>query len=200
MGRIATDVVVLPDEIMTKWAIVVNRGLVGPHTSEILLDVESCLPHISLAMGCIDEDDVHTIGTWLEELARRTAVKSLTALGIHTAINARGQKVSAFEIEKTHELQALHEEVMEKAKPVFGSDVTEAMVLGDIVAETTLEWIRTYREKASFKRFLPHITVGYGDVVTDVPFPLRFGASRLALCHLGNHCTCRRILASAAIR
>jgi hypothetical protein len=64
------------------------------------------------------------------------------------------------------------------------------------VTESTLAWIRDYREKSSFERFFPHITLGYGRLA-DFPFPARFTAPRLALCHLGNHCTCRRILASA---
>jgi 2'-5' RNA ligase len=199
MSQIAVDVVVLPDDAMTKRAITVNRELAATYGSEIVLDAENCLPHISLAMGSINESDVNLLQTWLEELARRAAVRTLRALGIGAATNARGQTVSAFEIEKTPELQALHENVMEKVEPVFRSDATEAMILDDTVAESTLEWIRSYREKASFGRFQPHITIGYGQVTTAMAFPLRFEASRLALCHLGNHCTCRKVLASAPI-
>jgi hypothetical protein len=65
-----------------------------------------------------------------------------------------------------------------------------------------LAWIKSYPEKSSFERFSPHITIGYGEI-NDYSFPpqgvlrtMKFAVSRLALCHLGNHCTCRRILAS----
>ena len=45
---------------------------------------------------------------------------------------------------------------------------------------------------------LPHITIGYGEL-SHFLFPEEFTASKLALCHLGNHCTCRRVLASFAL-
>jgi hypothetical protein len=108
--------------------------------------------------------------------------------------------VSVFEVEKTKELQALHEKVMEKIQPHFSSIVTSDMIYGDEdVAETTLEWIKSYREKASFTRFSPHITIGYGQA-QEQGFPIKFTASKLALCHLGNHCTCRKILASIELK
>ncbi len=73
--------------------------------------------------------------------------------------------------------------------------------------ESTLLWIKHYPEKSSFENFFPHITIGYGEI-DDYSFgsrkagslPMRFTASKLALCHLGNHCTCRKILASAELR
>lgn len=199
MERIAADIVILPDEAMMQQAIAVNRDLVRSYGSEIVLDAETCLPHVSLAMGCINGSDVDWVRTWLEELARETAVKVLRVSGLHTSTNARGQTVSAFEIERTDALEALHEDVMEKVESAFSSDVNEDMVLGDTVAESTLEWIRTYRRKAAFERFLPHITLGYGPVTAELRFPMSFRAAQLALCHLGNHCTCRRILAAARI-
>jgi hypothetical protein len=66
------------------------------------------------------------------------------------------------------------------------------------VAETTLLWIKNYREKSSFEMFSPHITIGYGQVGTPAG-PIEFRASKLALCHLGNHCTCRKVLVSVGI-
>jgi len=129
-------------------------------------------------------------------VAQENPLGDLTVVGIHTSINAKGETVSAFEIEKTRELQALHEKVMRKLTPYFTYDVTDEMIYGDEhVAETTLLWIRNYPQKASFANFFPHITIGYGEIETDPPV-VSFAASKLALCHLGNHCTCRRILTS----
>jgi hypothetical protein len=45
---------------------------------------------------------------------------------------------------------------------------------------------------------LPHITIGYGQV-DDFTFTAEFTASKLALCHLGIHCTCRKVLAAAEL-
>ena len=66
MGRIAVDVVLLPDETMTDKAIEMNAKLVKQFGSEIVLHKEKCLPHISLAMGCIDEEDITFIEKVLE--------------------------------------------------------------------------------------------------------------------------------------
>jgi 2'-5' RNA ligase len=197
MGRIAVDVVLLPDEVMTNRAIEVNAKLVEKFGRKIVLHKVNCLPHISLAMGCIDERDIGAIEKVLTAVAERCSIGKLKIIGIHTSENSRGETVSVFEVEKTKKLQSLHEKVSEKIGPHFSSFVTADMIYGDEeVAETTLEWIRSYREKASFAKFFPHITIGYGEV-EEQEFPIEFSVSKLALCHLGNHCTCRKILASA---
>ena len=36
--------------------------------------------------------------------------------------------------------------------------------------------------------------------INNFSFPSKFAVPKLALCHLGNHCTCRRILASAELK
>ncbi len=39
--------------------------------------------------------------------------------------------------------------------------------------------------------------IGIGEVeneICGIEFPIQFTASKLALCHLGNYCTCRKIL------
>jgi len=200
MDRIAIDIVLLPDDAMTNKAIKVNAKLVEKFGRKIVLHKENCLPHISLAMGCIDERDIGAIEKVLAAVAERCTIGELKIIGIHTSTNSRGEKVSLFEVEKTKEIQSLHENVMEKVGPYFSSDVTADMIFGDEeVAQTTLEWIESYREKSSFARFYHHITIGYGEV-EEQEFPIKFAASKLALCHLGNHCMCRKILSSVDLR
>ena len=76
----------------------------------------------------------------------------------------------------------------------------EDMIYGDQeVAESTLLWIKNYREKVSFENFFPHITIGYGQVESRVP-QIIFAPSELTLCHLGNHCTCRKVLVSIKLK
>ena len=199
MSKIAVDVALLPSDEMMDKAIQANAELVERFGSEIVLNKENCLPHISLAMGCINERDIASIEKVLELIARESPLGDLIVSDIRTSTNARGEKVSVFEIEKTKELQSLHEKVMKKVTPYFSYNVTIDMMYGDEeAAQTSLLWIKNYPEKASFANFFPHITIGYGQVENG-PFPIQFAASRLALCHLGNHCTCRKILASTNI-
>jgi len=199
MGQMAVDVVLLPDEAMTRRAIALNRQLLTSGRPEIVLNPHDCLPHISLAMGCIDTTDVTAIGERLGRLARRTQIKKLNIVGVVAFTNARGETTSLLDVEKAEELQALHEQVMEETKAFFHYDVTEAMIHDDVVAPSTLDWIRSYPEKAGYERFRPHITLGYGAAPADLAFPLPFAVTRLAVCHLGNHCTCRTVLAAVPL-
>lgn len=200
MSRIAVDVVLLPDEAMTDRAIEINAELLKKFGSKIGLNKENCLPHISLAMGCIEETDIASVEKILEAMAEETPLGNLKVIGIRTSGNLKGQAVSVLEVEKTSQLQFLHEKVMEKITPYLYSDVTEDMIYGEEeVAASTLLWIENYRQKASFENFFPHITIGYGPIENQA-LPVAFTASELALCHLGNHCTCRKVLVSIKLK
>jgi hypothetical protein len=197
MGRIAVDVVLLPDEEMTSKIIGINAELVKHGNKEIVLSNKCCLPHISLAMGCVDDADIAKIENMLSEI-RQKPIQKLVVYGVFTSINNNGDKVSVYVVNKTEQLQELHEEVMNRMAKYTTYEATKEMIYGypeETVAEGTLIWINNYRKKASFVNFLPHITVGYG-VIPTPEAPIEFGVSSLALCHLGNHCTCRRILTS----
>ncbi len=200
MTEIAVDVVLLPSEEMADKAIAANKELLKQYADKIVLDKENCLPHISLAMGCIDERNIDNIEKVLQTIAKQSSLGQLNIIGIHTETNSAGEKVSVLQIEKTEALQLLHEEVMQKLALYFSYDVTVDMVLSPPMAgESTLLWIKSYPEKSSFEKFSPHITIGYGEI-NDYSFPIEFSVSKLALCHLGNHCTCRKILASAELK
>jgi mannose-6-phosphate isomerase-like protein (cupin superfamily) len=189
MGQIAVDVVLLPDEAMTSQAIELNRRLITNSRPEMVLSRKDCLPHISLAMGSIDEADV--------TLARKTSVRQLRIVGVVASVNPRGETTSLLDVDRTEELQALHEKVMQEMMPFFRYKVSQAMIHDDVVTGTTLDWIQTYPQKAAYEHFRPHITIGCGQAPAGLSLPISFRVTRLALCHLGNHCTCRKVLAAA---
>jgi 2'-5' RNA ligase len=200
MAEIAVDVVLLPTEDIVDKAIAANKELLKQYAHKIVLDKENCLPHISLAMGCIDERNIDEIEKILKTAAKESSLGQLSAVCIHTESNQAGEKVSVFEIEKTEALQSLHEGVMKRLEPYFSYDVKADMVLSSSgTGESTLDWIKNYPENSSFEKFFPHITIGYGEI-NNFSFPVKFNVSKLALCHLGNHCTCRKILASANLK
>ncbi len=232
MAEIAVDAVLLPSDEMMDKAIEANRELLqqgigfpqGVVPDKIVLDKKNCLPHISLAMGCIDEKDIADIEKVLQTIAKgprlvgtkQYSLEQLSVIDIHVGTSSAGEKVSVFRIERTKTLQLLHEEVMQRLAPYFSYDVTADMIFSRFpqsgvpapeAGESTLLWIKNYPEKSSFENFFPHITIGYGEI-DDYSFcsrkagslPMRFTASKLALCHLGNHCTCRKVLASAELR
>ncbi len=199
MAKIAVDIALLPSEEVTNQAIEANKGLLKQYADRIILDKENCLPHISLAMGCIDEQDIPDIENILQTIAEKYNPGQLSVLGINTGTNSLGEKVSAFEVKKTERLLSLHEEVMRRMAPYFSHDVTAEMVFSPPIAcESTLLWIKNYPEKSALENFFPHITIGYGQV-DDLSYTTEFTASKLVLCHLGNHCTCRKVLAAVEL-
>jgi 2'-5' RNA ligase len=197
MSRIAVDVVLLPEEAMMDLAIAANTELVKKYHSGIVLNRKDCLPHISLSMGCIDSRDVTRIGELLLPMVEITP-KRLRPVGIGKSTNSSGELVSVFKIERTEQLQKLHEKICDTVKPFFAWDVTEDMIAGGHANASTLGWIENYYVKSAYSNFSPHITVGYGDLA-DRPLPCDFAVSHQAICHLGNHCTCVKILWSAEI-
>jgi 2'-5' RNA ligase len=200
MTRIAVDIVLLPDNAMTAQAIKVNAALDPTTGSRIALDGKTCLPHITLAMGCIEPSAVEMIQSDLQTTAEALPVGDLTVTGVVISLDSRNEQVSAFALAMTPALRALHERVMETMQTHATYDVTAEMLWGDEeVSPTSLRWISTFREKAAFGAFFPHITLGYGMVNETMRFPMAMTASKLAVCHLGNHCTCRRVLAAVTL-
>jgi glycosyltransferase domain-containing protein len=199
-SKIAVDIVLLPpDEIMDK-VIEANQVLLKTFDNKIVLNKQNCFPHLSLAMGCINKDDIPKIDTVLKDIANKFSPLALTISDIRAGAISTGEKVSGFEIERTPDLQLLHETVMRKISQYFTYDVSLDMIYAlpdQQVEEVTTYWIKNYAEESSFERFRPHITTGIGEVEGEnggIKFPIKFNASKLALCHLGNYCTCGEIL------
>ena len=115
----------LPSDNIIDIAIRLNRQLVERFGEEIVLDNKNCLPHISLAMGCIEEGDIPEIAGVLTKIAGENPVGELRIAGVKVSENAKGERVSSFEVERTENLQRLHEEIVEAMQPYFVYEVTE---------------------------------------------------------------------------
>ena len=107
MNRIAIDVVLLPDEAMTAQTLQANADLVGRCGSEIVLHPQTCLPHITLAMGGIERSAVDSVAQSLQQIAQTYLPGDLVVTGVVTSLNARGQSVSAFAVAKTKAIRFL---------------------------------------------------------------------------------------------
>ncbi len=200
MARIAVDVVVLPEADVSERAIRANAALATAGQGEIVLGEGGGLPHVSLCMGCLDERDLTAVEVVVRAIAAGKRLTGLRITQTYVCKNAQGRAVSCYAVERTRELQTLHETVMRRLGPMLTYDVAAEMLSGGgRIAETTLEWIRTYPEQASFEKFLPHITLGYGAAVEDPGPPIASGPGRLAVCRLGNHCTCREVLVAVPL-
>ena len=183
MGKIVIDVVLLPPEEIMDKAIEINNEL---KDDKIVLNKENCSPHITLCMGVVEEDKLDEIKGILKQIAAESTQLSLEITGIEA-------KHSTFEIKITDELQKLHEKIMNKLSPYLTYDATTDMCFSPPpVEEKTLFWIKNYKA-SSFENFHPHITLAV-QKLENKELNIRFTASRFALYHLGNYCTCRKIL------
>ncbi len=199
MTQIAVDAVLIPSQEMMEKAIEANRELLKQYPNKIILNKDNCLPHISLAMGCINQNHIPDIEIILHKITQNYRIGPLRAVGIRIETNSAGEKVSVLQIERTELLQSLHEQAMQELAAFFSHEVTADMILSDdAVSKSTLSWIKNYPEKSSYENFFPHITLGYGEAKIR-NFPIKFTASKLALCHLGNNCTCSKVLAKAEL-
>lgn len=200
MKQIAVDIVLLPEQAVSDWAIETNRALVRQGNTEIRLHAQTCLPHVSLAMGVLSSDDIPEMAERLTGAWQEHPVNELESLGIAVIKNHRGRFISSLALKPTACLQQLHEYIMQTAAPYLGHNNVEAHMFSgdDPIAETAIQWVSAYDQKAAFQDFQPHITLGYGTPQVDT-YPDTFHPCALALCHLGNHCTCRDILWSLDI-
>ena len=193
MARVAVDVVLLPEADMAEQAIALNQALVEKHGSDIVLDRAHCLPHVSLAMGCIQSDALQAIASDLQSAMRKNPVKKLHLRHL-THNHHGGAVVSSIELQVREDLQQLHVQVMRAMAPYSSYEVTEAMFTGERpIAPSALNWVQNFPQQSSGDRFQPHITLGYGPCA-QAELPATFAPEALAVCHLGNHCTCRKVL------
>jgi hypothetical protein len=200
MPRLAVDIVLLPSEPMTDRVIEVNRELVQRSGKKIVLDRTCCLPHISLCMGVLKEKDLRAVSRILARIAEQTAPLTLTAVRLTARADSNEEMVSGFEIKPTKEIKQIHETVMAETAKFLTHKATPAMLAPPPpFSDGTFQWIKNYPFESSFSKFRPHITAGFGEALR-VTLPIRFTAPTLALCHLGNHCTCRKILTSVSVR
>jgi len=194
MSKIAIDVVLLPDDKMTEKVIEISAKQSNNYNGKILLNKNNCLPHISLAMGVISQEDIFKIVKILERISLQFKIFNLEADEYTFPSIPSGEIVSNFSVKKTDELQSLHEIIIKEIKTFFSYDITVDMMYSPPkVEELSLYWIKNFLKNSSYDKFRPHITIGFGKE-KNIDTPIKFSAPALALCHLGNYCTCRKIL------
>jgi 2'-5' RNA ligase len=188
--KLDVDVVLLPSEEVMEKAIEYNKET---NSKDIILNKETCIPHMTLCMGVVEEENLPKVNEILQEIADEFSALALTI----PSIDPRG----GFSIEKNEQLQELHEKIMRELEPLLTHDATTEMFFSPPpVEEKSLKWVNKYHTDNSTENFWPHITITADDTDLQLDAPIPFTASRLALCHLGNYCMCRKILWETKLR
>ena len=190
----AIDIVILPPESIMDLTIGWNRRLCEERPDNIALNKFDTLPHITLAMGCLSEQHVPDVRSLLSKLAGRHSSLHLQVPRIKPVTSGSGNTVVTLDILASALLVHLHEDITRS----FGAFLTNDAVEDDLfdrppIDPSSIQWINRYLQDQSGDKFWPHVTVGFGNLPADFQ-PFSFTATRLAVCHLGNHCTCRKIL------
>ncbi|WFN35099.1 hypothetical protein L1S32_02975 [Methanogenium sp. S4BF] len=200
----AVDIVLLPPPEVMEAAIQINRMLIEKTGDDaIRLDIAEQIPHVSLAMGCIPGRSLSQLNVPLEQLANRLLPMEIGIEGPVTVVTESGDAVSGINLAKEDPLFVLHRSVMAQLAALSKEKCTPASFVreeNEELTSFTLGYVPDFAEKAGFERYSPHITLGNGDAagIENLPvLPEKATFSTLAICHLGNHCTCRSVLWSS---
>lgn len=200
MKRFAIDVVLLPPDPVMDLALELNRKLCQGRPDNIALGRSRRIPHISMLMGCIRNDQLSEAAVLLKSVAAKYYAPDVNVEAIRTFDTPSGNRVVTLDIQVTPDLTALHESIVSAFRPLVSQDTDEAAI-DDIppISRDAIDWINNFIPDQCFKNFWPHITLGFGDAPFDFK-PINFRGVRLAICHLGNYCTCSAILSETELK
>ena len=186
---LALDVAVLPPPACRPGLADLNAALDPPPRGFRFDDTH--LPHVTLAQQFVAAGDLEDVVGCLAHTVRAAAPLRLRATGL-----GRGRTTSSLRLAPTAVLARLHAGVMDALLP-FDAGPGDASAFhsnSEPPRPADVEWVTRFRDLAAYARFDPHITLGVG-AAPGAAGALDALADRIALCHLGRYCTCRRVLA-----
>jgi 2'-5' RNA ligase len=190
---VAVDVAVLPPPDITARVIALSASLPAEGSEGLRLDAEH-LPHITLTQQFIREEELDAAFERIDEIV--TPLRPIRVVATGAGNSGHTLWIA---IERTPEIAALHEQLMEALRGFERPDGGPGAFAGGDGRMGDVLWVASYRLKSSFGEFTPHITLGHGTAPAPVE-PFAFDAATIAACHLGRFCTCRRVLRSWQLR
>ena len=196
MAKLAIDIVLLPSEEVMKLAKDMNKTLDG----QIDFVTGNCIPHITLCMGGVKKEDLPKVSKILEEISKELAPMDLTIVATeHYIGRSNSYKSTGLTIANTRALQKLHEKIMRRCKALLVKVSAADMHPSANTKASSAAHANGFAESDSFEIFAPHISIGIG-AAKSIDARVNFTAKRLAVCHLGNWCTCREVLFETELR
>ncbi|MDP3742635.1 MAG: 2'-5' RNA ligase family protein [Candidatus Micrarchaeota archaeon] len=195
MTKVAVDVALIPPEWVMDKAIEINKRMVEEYNGVLKLGKADFLPHLTLAMGVMDETDLENVAVKLAEITKHFNPLELRVTGIR---NDEVHNCALFEIAKTPQLQKLHLEIMASLAPFFSYEVSNDYIYGGDATQSSLNYCADFTKCYSFENYHPHITLGKGKGGEVGSF--EFTASDLAIYHMGRNNTCRKVLHSVELK
>ena len=145
-------------------------------------------PHISLAMGAVNKEDLNKIEDELKNKIGNIYKLDLSILELKVH-KFRDYFIYDFSVSLTDKICM---EVVEKYSS--GETTIEMFNENEKVDELTVSWTNTYKETSAGENYKPHITLGAG-IPENVPqLPIDFKVKEIAIFQLGPFCTCKNKL------
>ncbi|MDD4300010.1 MAG: hypothetical protein PHO78_05075 [Methanomicrobium sp.] len=196
----AVDIVLLPPQNIKEMCIKINKMLIeSSQNDQVVFEKNACIPHISLAMGAIELSSLDSLSEKLSGIANKYLPYEARYKGLAGVKVSKTEVVSGIDFIKNSEITDLSEDVISAFSEFNIEKITPDMIFPDVeeITEFTLNYSSSYIKESAGNNFSPHITLGYGDVfdlkyIPEIPQKSVF--QKIAVCHLGNHCTCRKIL------
>ncbi len=187
MSKIAIDIVLLPPQHIIDLCIPLNSS---SDLSNYVDFREGYIPHVTLSMVCVDENDLPKIKSAVEDILHSYSPFELTIDKIEFWENIFG-----LNIVMTPELRKLYEEVTDILKPYrLGKADPSMFTEPERVNPLKLTYIEEFVEKHSGDNYIPHITIGKEKYDNEPQLPVRFTADTLAIFQLGPFYTCKKQL------
>ncbi|MBI1955422.1 MAG: 2'-5' RNA ligase family protein [Acidobacteria bacterium] len=191
----AVDVALLLPEAVQERVRAINAALWEQEKAGFQFDATH-LPHITLVQHFVRQKNMLALVESIDSI-----LHSISPLLLRITEVGKMHTTSHFLLERTPELQNLHERLMDAIAPLEEPPGTTAAFAffanGEPARPSDVEWVAQYRSQASRNHYWPHITLGVGspkESPKEAIEPFDFAASRVALCHLGRFCTCRAVL------
>ena len=183
----AIDVAILPPADVSQRAIALSASLPASEGQGLRLDATH-LPHVTLMQLFVRAEEIDVAMQQIDDVVREHGPLRLRVSG-----GGHSRHTVWLTVDRTPALDALHERLMEALRGVERQGGTSAAFAGGDARPGDVIWVTTYRAKASFGSFTPHITLGHAKQPPRVE-PFEFDATTVAACQLGRFCTCRRVL------
>jgi|SRR3989338_2401825 len=194
----AIDAVIIPPSHILNLATNLSQRL--SRTSPFVLNTENRFPHISILMGYINNDS---------EASKTIAKIGRKRLPIDLIISRIEQEENEFDgkyfyhlvIEPNDQLLEIQSQLIDelsRVEDVFPTQEAYIVEPKETIVSDVINYVKTFDDyQGGADKYNPHITLGAGEKglsFEDFNLPVKFTADSIALCQLGNYCTCRRIL------
>ena len=151
----------------------------------------SCHPHVTLSQHFVRRERLPEVRRLVGEVVGR-----LDRLEVRVTGARAGRTSQVLTVEASATLGRLHEGLMDAlGDEEVAGDAASFQADGEPARPADVAWVEGFRERSSYARYDPHVTVGIGPRPLSAA-PFRFPVEEIALCRLGRFCTCRDRLAS----